>query len=100
LHEYEETEEFASERGSLISETTLPVTLVAGNRTTNSSEIWLYPDGTLQEYRKSATWESLEYGVSERHYIGPASEERVSFRDLEEAIEFNLEDDDEYLTGF
>jgi hypothetical protein len=84
----------------LISETALPVTLVAGNRTTNSSEIWLYPDGPLQEYHKSATWESLEYGVSERHYFGPASEERVSFRDLQEAIEINLEDDDDYLTCF
>jgi hypothetical protein len=95
LHEYEETEEFASERGLLISETRLPVTLVAGNRTTNSSEIWLYRDGTLHEYHASATWESIECEVTERHYIGPASEERVSFKDLQEAIEFNLEADDD-----
>jgi len=89
----EEVEELATETGLLISERLLPQTTVAGNRVANTSEIWLYPDGTLHEYLKAATWETLEGGCTQRHYVGPASEEKISLLDLREAIESNLAPD-------
>jgi hypothetical protein len=53
------------------------------------------PESAAELHHASATWESIECGVTERHYIGPSSEERVSFKDLQEAIEFNLQADDD-----
>jgi hypothetical protein len=93
IQECEEIEEFAAQTGLLISESWLPPTTVAGSRVANASEIWLYPDGSLQEYRKAATWETFESGCTQRHYVGPGSEEKISLEELREAIEFNLERD-------
>jgi hypothetical protein len=89
--EVEEVEEFAPQKGLLISTSLLPRTMVGGNRVANSSEIWLHPDGTLHKYLWTAAWESLEYGCSQRH-VGPAGEEAISLEDLIEQIEINLAD--------
>jgi hypothetical protein len=85
--------EFSSQTGLLISSHFIGVTLVAGNRVANTSEIWLHPDGTLHEYLEAATWETLEGGCTQKHYIGPADEDKISLEDLKEQIAFNLESD-------
>jgi hypothetical protein len=90
LRDDEEVEELAAETGLLISESRLPQTRVAGNRVVNTCEIWLYPDGTLHEYLKAATWETAEGGCTLRLYVGPASEQKFSLEELSEAIEFNI----------
>jgi tRNA pseudouridine-54 N-methylase len=51
-----EVTEHAHAQGVLISSHHLGVTLSAGNRVANNSEIWLYPDGSLHEYLDAATW--------------------------------------------
>ena len=89
----EEVEEFAPRKGLLISTSSLPRTIVGGSRVANDSEIWLHTDGTLHEYLWTAAWESLEYGCSQRHYIGPVGEEVISLEDLLEQIEINLAED-------
>src|SRR6185295_6739073 len=92
-HDCEEVVEFAPERCLLISESRLAGTWVAGNRVANTAEVWLYPDGTLHEYEKSATWASIAAGCTQRRYIGPVGEEKISLADLKEQIAFNLASD-------
>jgi hypothetical protein len=95
----EELKEFSSQTGLSISTHFIGVTLVAGNRVANTSEIWLHPDGTLHEYLEASTWESYEWGCIQRHYVGPASEDKIWLNDLEQQIAFNLapdRDDDDY----
>lgn len=95
MQDCEEVEEFAAETGLLISDSLLPPTTVAGNRVANRREIWLSPDGTLHEYLEAATWETLEGGCIQRHYVGPASEENIALEDLRDAIALNLESEDD-----
>jgi hypothetical protein len=84
-----EVTEYADARGVLISSRRLGVTLSGGNRVVNNSEIWLYPDGSLHEYLDAATWETFEGGCTQRSYVGPAQEDRITIDDLEEQIEFH-----------
>jgi hypothetical protein len=91
----EEVEEFAPQRGLLISASSLPREIFEGNKVANASEIWLHPDGSLHKYLWSSAWESLEYGCTQRRYVGPVGEETVSLEDLLEQIEINLAEDSE-----
>ena len=84
-----EVTEYSDARGVLISSHRLGVTLSAGNRVVNNSEIWLYPDGSLHEYLDAAAWETLEGGCTQRTYVGPAQEDRITIDDLEEQIAFH-----------
>jgi len=86
----EEVEELSPQLGLVISCRSLPQTFVAGNRIANASEIWLYPDGTLHKYLWTATWNDLEFGCSQRHYVGPVDEDAISLKDLQEQIETYL----------
>ena len=81
--------EHADARGVLISSHRLGRTLSAGNRVANNSEVLLYPDGSLHEYLEAATWETSEGGCTQRTYVGPAQEDRITIDDLEEQIEFH-----------
>jgi hypothetical protein len=67
----------------------LGVTLSAGNRVASNSEIWLYPDGSLHEYLDAATLETIDGGYTQRTYVGPAQEDRITIDDLEEQIAFH-----------
>ena len=91
--ECEEVVEFGPVRGILLLSSQLPMTIVAGNRVANSAEIWLHADGTLHEYLEMATWEALETGCTQRQYVGPVTEARISLGDLKEQIDCNLADD-------
>ena len=84
-----EVTEYADAQGILVSAHRLGVTLSAGNRVANNSEIWLYPDGSLHEYLNAAAWETLEGGCTQRTYVGPAQEDRITIDDLEEQIAFH-----------
>lgn len=66
---------------------------MAGNRVANTSEIWLYPDGTLHEYLRAATWESLDVGCTQRLYVGAVGEGRISIEDLQERISIHMAPD-------
>lgn len=88
-----EVSEFAGARGVLISSSFLCKTVVAGNRVANTSEIWLYPDGTLHEYLEAATWETFEGGCTQRLYVGPAREEQIAIEDLQEQIAIHMAPD-------
>jgi hypothetical protein len=96
-----EVTEYADAQGVLISCHYLGVTLSAGNRVANNSEIWLYPDGSLHEYRTAAAWETFEGGGTQRTYVGPAEEDRITIDDLDEQIEIHSdphwEDDSDSL---
>jgi hypothetical protein len=98
-----EVTEYADARGVLISSHRSDVTLPAGNRVANNSEIWLYPDGSLHEYLNAAAWETLEGGCTQRTYVGPAQEDQVAIDDLEEEIKFHSapdwEDDNDFDLG-
>ena len=95
-----EVREHADAQGVLISSHRLGVTLSAGNRVANNSEIWLYPDGSLHEYLDAAAWETFEGGCTQRTYVGPAQEDRITINDLEEQIKFHSapdwEDDNDF----
>jgi hypothetical protein len=84
-----EVTEHAYARGVLISSHRLGVTLSAGNRVAHNSEIWLYPDGSRHEYLDAAAWETFEGGCTQRTYVGPAQEDRITINDLEEQIAFH-----------
>jgi hypothetical protein len=91
--ECQEVTEYAKQRGVRLSLSSPKRSYFAGNRVLTSAEIWLYPDGTLHEYRMSETWETAESGNRQRAYVGPVGEDRVSLEDMQEALEFNLAPD-------
>jgi len=66
--------------------------MVAGNRVLNEHEIWLHPDGSAHKYLRTATWETLEHGCTQRQYVGPATDEEIILDELLEAINFNIEE--------
>ena len=93
MKDHEKIEELSPQLGLFISGRRLPQTVVAGNRIANESEIWLHPDGTLHKYLWTANWSDLEFGCSQRHYVGPVDEDAITLEDLEEQIEIYLADD-------
>jgi hypothetical protein len=88
--ELNEVEEFTPNTGLLVSTKPLPSTEAGGNRIANQHEIWLHRDGTLHKYLWTGSWTSLEYGCSQRHYVGPVSDDDVSLEELTEAFEWNI----------
>jgi hypothetical protein len=64
--------------------------MVGMSRTLRSTEVWLYPDGTLHEYLELAAWETLAGGCTQREYIGPVDEDRVSFEQMREQIRISI----------
>jgi hypothetical protein len=86
----EEIESLAPQLGLLVSWSRRELVMVGASRALRSTEVWLYPDGTLHQYLELAAWETPEGGCTQRQYIGAVGEDRVSFEQIREQIRMSI----------